>query len=449
MLLELKFEPLKFQPPETARKILSCGATVFLLPDHELPLINISAYIKTGTMYDAVNKIGVASLCGSMIRAGGTTSRKAEEIDDKLEFLGASVETGIDTELGSASLFVLRKDLDQGLEIFADVLMNPAFRKKNLKIEKAKIIEGIRRRNDDPYQIARREFRKLLYGRAHPLSRTLEIPAVKKISRKDLVDFYEKYFHPNNMMFAVSGDFNPDEMIQKLETLFKNWSPEKTDYPPVIEVQKWEGKSRLLGIVDKKLNQSSILLGHLGVKRHNPDHFTLEVMNEILGGSSFTSRLYKEVRTRLGLAYWVGSSISEPWDYGIIAAGCQTKNETVGQAIKAIEKEIRRIREEKVSEDELRKAKDSIINSFVFRYASSHAIVTQKMSLEYFGYSQDYLDGYTDKISLVTSEDILETAKKVLKPESLYFVVVGNQKEMDQPLSNFGMVKPIDIKIPE
>lgn len=446
---ELKFEPLKFAPPQVARKTLANGAILFLLEDHELPLIHLTAYIRTGSMFEPKEQLGVATLTGTLLRAGGTKSRKAKEIDEELEFMGASVETGMDTEAGSASMSVLKKDLDKGLEIFADVLMHPAFDRRNIEIEKAKIIESIRRRNDEPFQIARREFRKLIYGEHHPLSRTMEIPTVKKISRNDLIEFHKKYYHPNNMMIAASGDFDADELTRKLEPLFKNWVPAEIRFPTVETVPLNFEKRGTVGEAEKKLNQASLIIGHLGIKRHNPDRFALEVMNEILGGSSFTSRLYKEVRSRQGLAYWIGSSFSEPWDYGTIAAGCQTKSETVGKAIQSILNEIKNIREKEVPEEELKSAKDSIVNSFVFRYATSHAIVTQKMSLEYFGFPDDYLETYTKKISAVTVQDVLEAAKKYLKPDSFSFMVVGSTKDFDQPLSNFGKVQPINLKIPE
>lgn len=448
---QLKFKPLKFAPPKIERRVLSQGTTVFLLPDHELPLINITAYIRTGSMYDPLNQIGLASLCSNLMRSGGTQSRKVEEIDNTLEFLGASVETGMDTEYGSASLSVLTQDLNTGLEIFADVLRRPTFDKAKADIEKSKLIESIRRRNDEAFQIARRTFRHLLYGKQHPLSRVPEIQEVKKISRKDLIKFHRKYYHPNNLMLAVSGDFDPNEIVQKLESVFKDWKPQPVDFPsiPTAQLQSDPPIKRTVGVVDKPLNQTSVLFGHLGIKRHNPDRFAMEVVNEMLGGGALNSRLYKEVRSRQGLAYWVGSSFSEPWDYGIIAAGCQTKNETAGQAIQSILKEIERIRNEKASIQELQTTKDTIINSFVFRYASSHAIVTQTMALEYFGYPQDYLETYTSKIAQITAEDIQRTAKKYFQPERFSFAIVGWQKDFDVDLSTFGVIQLLDITIKE
>ena len=216
------------------------------------------------------------------------------------------------------------------------------------------------------------------------------------------------------------------------------------------EARDTPGKeTKTVGYVYKKLNQSSVIIGHIGIKRHNPDRFALEVMNEILGAGSFSSRLMKEVRERQGLAYWIGSNFNELYDYGPIAAGFQTGSKTTGKAISSALKEIGRMRQEEVSEEELKLAKDSIINSFVFRYASSHSIAAQIMSLEYFGFPGDYLDTYVRNIFLVTKADVLRAAKKYIRPDKLEIMVVGDGKDFDVPLSTFGAVADISIKIPE
>lgn len=445
----LKFPALQFTPPKVEKRLLSCGATVYLLPDRELPLINVSAVVRTGTMYETPEETGLASLCGALMRAGGTETLAPDAMDEKLEFVGASVESGMDVEQGGASLSCLTKDFDATLSIFADVLMKPAFNKEKLEIEKAKLIESIRRRNDDPFQIARREFRKLLYGPDHPLSRTTEIAVIKKIKPADLKRFYSVYYHPNQMMLAVSGDFEIEPMVQKLEAAFKAWRPASVAFPAVRTVAAPDQTQTRVGLAEKSVNQASVIVGHLGVKRHNPDRFALEVMNEILGGGSFSSRLYKEVRTKRGLAYWIGSNFTEPFDFGTMAAGSQTKSESAGETIDAILSEMNRIRAESVTPQELALAKDSIVNSFVFRYASSHAIVSQKMALDYYGYPEDYLETYTQKIAAVTAADVLVAARKYLKPEQITFMVVGDGKKMNLNPAKLGTVFPIELKTAE
>ncbi len=446
----LKFPDLQFTPPKVSRIVLENGTTVFFLPDHELPLINLSAMIRTGSIYEPSDKTGLAGLTGTMIRGGGTLSRKREDLDAELEFTGASVETGIGLENGSASLSCLTKDFDKTLAIFTDVLLHPDFDPKKLEIEKAKMIETVRRRNDEPFQIARRQYRKAIYGPTHALSRTEEIPEIRKIRREDLIDFYRNFFRPQNMMIAVSGDFEIPEMTAKLRRAFSGWSRGATVWPKVEKIAvKPTPKERTVVYAQKDLNQTSLILGELGVARHNPDHFSLEVMNEILGGQTFTSRLYQTIRTKEGLAYWVGSSFSEPYDRGTIAGASQTRSNAVGRTIRLMLEEIERIIREPVSAEELDFAKDSIKNSFVFRYNSAHAVVSEVMSLEYFGFPKDYLETYTQKISAVTIADVQAAAKKYLRPSEMTLVVVGNQKDFDVPLSTFGKVVPADISIKE
>jgi len=284
---ELNFPALKFTPPHVETRTLSNGVTVFFLPDHELPLINLTAYIRTGSMYEPTGTTGVASLTGTLIRGGGTVKRSREEIDLELELVGASVETGIGVESGSASMSCLTKDIKKTLMTFAEVLRYPVFNKQKLEIEKAKMIEGILRRNDEPFQIARREYRHAIYGKTHALSRKPEIPGVKEIERVDLVEFYGNFFHPGNIMIAVSGDFETEEMVRHLEESLSDWTYKKTEWPKVEVVKKGslsEIFERRVIYAEKEVNQSSVILGHLGIKRHNPDRFDLEVMNEILGG---------------------------------------------------------------------------------------------------------------------------------------------------------------------
>lgn len=449
---EIKYPPLKFTPPKIERAALKCGATVFLLPDSELPLINLSAMVRTGSMYDPPGKTGLASLTASLLRGGGTKYRAREQIDEDLEFTGASVETGMDVESAGASLSCLKKDFNDTLVTFAEILRTPAFNEQKLQVEKAKVIESIRRRNDEPFDIARRQYRREIYGPAHPLSRTPEIPEIRKIFRNDLIDFHKKYYRAGNMMIAVSGDFEPAEMTRALESAFAGWKGEAVSWPQVLAVNPIRdapGGLRQVVYAEKDVSQSSVILGRLGIKRHNPDRFALEVMNDILGGSAFSSRLYKEIRTRMGLAYWVGSSFSEPWDLGTLAAACQTKSQSVGKTVLSILAEIKRITEDEVSGPELEFAKESISNSFVFRFGSSQAIVGQKMTLEYYGYPPDYLETYVDKISRVSAGDVLAAAKQYLHPEKMTLVVVGNQKDFDAKLEDFGRVTKADLAIRE
>ena len=448
---KIEYPPLKWSPPSVEKQTLSNGIKVFLLPDSELPLIHLSAYIRTGQRYDLPHKVGVAKLCGTLLRTGGTKNLPVKVLDEQLEFLGASINTSMKMEHAEASLSALTQDFDSVLEWFADILQEPLFNRSQLEIERGQMIEQIRRRNDSPFKIARREFRKQLYGPDHPLAWTTEIPTLDKISRRDILKFYKKYYHPNNMWIAVSGDFKTQEMIQKLEMAFSKWKKQEVVFPKVKKVTppSFSEKKRFIGWVQKDVTQTSLIVGHLGIARHHPDRFKLEVLNEILGGGSFTSRLFKEVRTRLGLAYGVGSSISEPWDLGIIAVGVQTKNQSAGQTLKAILNEIGRLQDQLVTQNELATAKESILNSFIFNYSSAHAICEQEVSLDYLNFPSNYLNTYLEKIDSVTREDIQSVAKKYFYPDQMTILAVGNESQVDIPFSEFGTVEPLDVTIDE
>jgi len=289
------------------------------------------------------------------------------------------------------------------------------------------------------------EFSTLLYGKEHPLGWRAEVETIQNITREDLIAFHKKFYYPNNIVLAISGDFKRDEMLKKLEEAFSGWEKAEVHFPPVKTVEKCLKRSA--NYVSKDLNQSYIQIGHLGVKRHHPDFFPLTVMQHILGGG-FTSRMFREVRSRRGLTYAPSFSFTESFDYGPFSAGCQTKSPRTHEAISVILDVIESIRKEPVSDEELQLAKDAITNAFVFRYTSSSQIVSQQMELDYYGYPEDYLETYLGNINSVTREDVLRVAREHIHPEKMVILVVGKAEDFEKPLSTFGEVRTIELKKP-
>ncbi|MBI1925000.1 insulinase family protein [Candidatus Poribacteria bacterium] len=449
---ELTFEPLKFNPPKPEKRTLSNGMTLYLLEDHELPLFNVQALIETGTIYDPPDKVGLASICADVMRTGGTVSREPDALNEELESMAASVEIEMDEEYGIASLSTLADDIDKGLEIFADVLRNPAFRQDKLELRKQQEIEGIRRRNDDPLGVAGRYFSAILYGTNHPFGWYPEIEGIESITADDLRAFHANYYHPNNIMLSITGDFNTEKLIAQLEKVFAGWEKAGVNFP---DVPKIDGPVKpSVNYIFKDLNQTTILMGHFGIQRAPdlPDYFSVIVMNEILGESEFTpSRLMREVRDERGLAYSVGSRMDRSLytNPGRWIAYSQTRTDKTAEATALILDIIKDMRENPVPEAELQLIKDSIINSFVFRFKSSAQIAFQQMVLDYHGQPPDYIDTYTDNIAKVTADDVLRAAKKYLHPEQMVIVAVGNRDRFDRPLTAFGQVTEIDITIPQ
>jgi predicted Zn-dependent peptidase len=444
----LKYPKLgDIEVPEVEQVTLANGMRLFLLEDHELPLINLSVRIRTGSIHEPAEKIGLASMTGQVMRTGGTATMTGDEMDEELEAIAASVETGIGLNSGSASMSVLKGDLDKGLSILADVLMNPAFREDKIQLAKMQAASAIARRNDQVGAVAGREFDKLIYGPESVYARHEEYATIGSITRDDLVAFHKRYFGPNNAMLAVWGDFDTKEMIAKIEQVFENWEKVDLHFPKVPEV-KYEFRKTVNVIRKDDVNQSNVYLGHIGGLRSDPDYFALIVMNRILGGG-FTSRLFRNVRSREGLAYSVFGAYSANYDYpGEFYVGCQTKSESTVYAIRAMLREVEKMRESEVTDEELALAKDSFLNSFVFNFDTRGEVVNRLMTYEYYGYPADFLLQIKENVEEVSKADVLRVAKKHLKPDEVQILAVGRPQDFGEPMSSLGAVNEIDITIP-
>jgi predicted Zn-dependent peptidase len=441
----LTFPPVQFKPLKAERVVLSNGVVLYLLEDHELPLIKIGAMIKAGGMYEPPDKIGLAGLTGSVMRTGGTRRMSGDEVDEALEFLAAEISSNIGLDAGSLFLDVLAKDFDQGLELFSEILRYPAFDEKKLDLAKKQAIEGIRRRNDSPAAIASREFLKLVYGPTHPYARETTAKTVSSVDREDLVAFHQKYYHPNSIILGISGDFHKKEMIRKIEKVFGSWKKQKVEFPQVSPVEVRYSSS--INYIDRDLTQTHLRMGHLGIRQDNPDFFALSILDDILGGKGFTSRLFQEIRTKRGLAYSVGTALDpRNFDLGVFFAYAQTKAGSTHQTISAILEEMKRIQSEPISDEELKQAKDSFLNSYVFSFSSTAQIVNRQVSLEYYGLPSDFLERFRDSVAKATREDIQRVARKYLHPGSLVLLAVGKQERFDRPLSTFGKVTTIILE---
>jgi len=437
----MTFRPLSFQVPKAERTVLANGMTVYLLPDRELPLVSIQAYIGTGGVYDPPDKSGLAVLTGAVLRGGGSSATTPETLDDELEFMASSLESSIGADAGSVSMSCLSKNLGRTLELFAQILTSPLFREDRVVQGKNRIIEAIRRQNDDPKELADRELARAVYA-GHPLGRFPTVESVSAVTRDDMVAFHRRYFHPNNVILAVSGDFDRGEMLDRLAKAFGGWKRHEVTLPEIAPPRPAVRPAVLL--VNRDIDQSVIRMGHLGIDKNNPDLYAITVMNSILGGNGFSSRLMTVVRAQEGLAYNVDSSFQAGRRFpGTFEAETETKAATTAKAIGLMNGIITGMTREPVSEAELALAKESIVNSFIFAFTNPAAVVAQQARLEYYGYPEGYLENYRDRIARVTREDVLRAARKYLHPEAMVLVVVGNEKKFDRPLSSFGEVREI------
>lgn len=438
-----------FQVPAVAREELPNGMVLYLVEDHDLPTVRLSAMIRAGRIYEPGAKTGLAGLVGEVMRTGGTERYPGDQLDELLENMGASVETGMDEANASASLRCLTENFDEVLAIFADVLRNPAFPQAKLDLAVTQAKSEISRRNDDASEIANREIMKLYYGATSPYARQPEYDTLSAIAREDLVEFHKYFFHPNNVILVAGGDFDTAAMKAKLADAFGDWPRTETFFPPDPLLSETPMSVNYIEKAD--VNQSKVRMGHLGIRWDDEHLFPLSVLNEILGGG-FASRLFTEVRSKRELAYGVwawmitGNHHRMPFTVGV-----DTKSESTVEAIQLITDELRKVREEPVTADELRRAKEGLKNSFVFNFSSPFSIASRKASYEFWGRPADFLDTYLAKVDAVTAADILAAAKARIHPDQMAILVVGKAADFDAPLATLGFGDPtvIDITIPE
>jgi len=440
----MSFPELRYEIPKAERVQLQCGMPVYLLRDPELPIISISAMVRAGSVYEPAEKSGLASMTGTVMRSGGAGGMTPEQMDDELEFMASAVESGIGGDMGSVSMTTLTKNFKRTLAIFGDVLLRPDFSEKRLEIARRHMIEGLRRQNDDPKEIAGRELTRAIYA-GHPLGVVSTFASARAITRQDLIDFHRRFYRSDNMILAVSGDFNRDELLRELNALF---GPTPAA-PPTSLPQIGQPELRFVPEVlhaAKDVNQSVIRMGHLGITKDAPELYALRIMDYILGGS-FTSRLTMEIRTNQGLAYSVDSHFDVGRRFlGSFVASTETKAESTAKAITLMREIITGMTKAEVSEQELKAAKEYIVNSFMFGFTSPSSVVTQRARLEFYGYAPDYLEKYRENIARVTRKDVLAAAQKYLHPDAFKLVVVGNAAKFDQPLATFGAVKELKLE---
>lgn len=447
---ELEFAaPPEVQLPEYERYELENGMIVYLIEDHDLPLVEGKALIHTGSRYEPAELVGLAQLVGTVMRSGGTQSHPAEELNTILEQKAAGIETQIDTTSADASFSSLTEDLATVFKLFAEVMREPAFAPEQIVLAQRQQEGAIARRNDDPGDIARREFNKLIYGEDSPYARTVEYSTLNNISREDIISFYQKYIRPDSTILGIVGDFEPTAMKALIEENFADWQAPST--PPELAVptatQKYE--SGIFTVTRPDLTQSNILLGHLGGTLKNPDYPQLSVLNGVMNG--FGGRLFNEIRSRQGLAYSVYGVWNPRYDYqGTFFAGGQTRTEATVPFVQSILTEIEDIRTTPITELELANAKESILNSFVFNFQSPSQTLSRLMRYEYYDYPKDFIFQYQEGVKATTVEDVRRVAQKYLKPEKLVTLIVGNTQEISSALNNLGeKVQTVDISIPQ
>ncbi|MGE4580036.1 MAG: M16 family metallopeptidase [Desulfuromonadales bacterium] len=420
---QLSFAPLTFQIPDVERLTLPNGIRLYLKEDSELPLVDVTAMVGAGSIGDPRDKVGLGNLFAAALRTGGAGDFPPDLFEESLEFLAADLSVATSTYDTTLHLSVPAKDFEKGLELFAQLLLVPRFEPERLEVSRKQALEGLRRQDDMPGSLAQRALMAALYP-GHPLGTHPEEKSLQAIERQDLLDFHHRYFKPGNLWLAISGDFDRAQLLSRLQALFGQWAAD--DFVPQTVPAVPKSAAPALWVADKDIPQTTILLGEVGLEKSAPDLQAARVMNYILGGGGFNARLMREIRSNRGLAYSVysyyqiGRRLPGPF-----VAGSETKSSSTLEVVQLMLANMERMRQEPVSEEELRLAKESLINSFVFAFTDTHEVVTQTMRLDFYDYPADYLETYRDKVAEVTVADVQAAANRYLHPDSQAIVLVG------------------------
>jgi predicted Zn-dependent peptidase len=441
---KMRFDPVKISPPVPRRVVLGNGTVLHLLPDHEVPLVNVKVMVRTGGILDPQGKVGLAEIAGVVLRSGGAGSYAGDELNESLEEMGALLETSVGRTSGRPNLSVLTSDLEKGVELLAEVLRHPRFEPGEIDRAKNRKIEAIRRVNDDPDSIAYRELRPALYGDG-PRGRSATPETIGAIERADLAAFHRRYFYPDRLVVGVSGDFSEERIVALWERYFGDWKPAGTA-PPAFPAPAAPPPAGVT-LVSKGFPQATVLLGHFAPPIDSPDYYAFSIVNYVLGGGGFNSRLTEQIRSNLGLAYSVGSWYSGRPGYGVMVAHLKSGSATAVAAARLMREIIQRVKGEGVMEEEMEWARRSIINGLIFAVDSSAEIVSRRISYEYDGLPSDFLETYPVRLRAVSLDEVNEAARTWLRPLEAPMVAVGDESGFEGSFGEFGEVT--NVSLPE
>ena len=447
---DLKYPPLRpVEIPKVDKSTLPNGMRLYLLEDHELPMVHGAALVRAGSLFDPKDKIGLAQVTGQVLRIGGTAAKTGEEIDRKLEDVAAHVESEIGEASGSVNFSALKENAAEVMGVFHDVLTTPEFRQDKIDLYKSQLRSAISRRNDNPQSILAREFAATIYGSDNPYGWQETYVTIAAITRPDLQAFYKRYFFPKNVMLAIWGDFDSAQMKAQVDKLFADWTVEQPEVPAFPKVSAKDAAGTYLA-VKTDVTQTFFTVGRLGGEFRDKDYPALETLADILGGG-FHSRLMEIVRSKMGSAYNISASWAAGYHHpGLFQVTGSTATPSTVDTLSVVLKEVERIRTAEVSEDELKTAKDTAFNSLVFAFDTKTKTLVRMLTYEYYGYPPDFIAQYQKALAQVTRADILRVAKERLDPAKLAIVAVGNPNGFVQPLDKLGhAVTRIDLKMAE
>lgn len=409
------------------RTVLPNGLTVLHVERHNLPIVMITLLVKASPLDETPDKAGLANLTAELLTEG-TKKRKATDISEEIEFIGASLGASADSDYTLITLSVLKKDIEKGFGLFSDIALNPTFPEEEIKRNKDLIKGSLKQSEEDPSFVASKAFKKAVYGEL-PYGRLVmgSVETIDAIRKEDILRFHSELYRPNNALLSVVGDLTGDELNSLISRFLSEWKSGEIPKRPSLLVP---AKKREMILIDRDLTQANIILGHGGVSRGNPDYYAVSVMNYILGGGGFSSRLMQTVRDEMGLAYDIHSFFAPYKEGGLFEIVAQTKNESANTVITVIHEQMNRIQKGQVTDQELGDAKAYLTGSFPRRLDTNRKIADFLAVVEFYGLGLDYVEKYPLYIKSVTKDDVSRVARKYLDPVDLVTVVVGKQSKI-------------------
>ncbi len=440
---QLTFPPLVLTFPDISEHQTANGMNLYVRPDDELPLVDLTVMIRGGSIYDPPEKTGLAQLFSQALETGGSLSYSPEQLEQELDLMAAELAVSSSSYAYQIDLSIHQRDLDRAVEILADLLRRPRFDDRRVELARQRLIESVHRQNDRPASIAGRYLAQAV-NPGHPLGLEPDIETLESLTHDDLVMVHERFFHPQRLWWGVSGAVDEEQFLTLLSHYFGDWdSQAKVDYEfPALP----ESVIATTYVVDRKLSQTTLMMGHRGISKDNPDLHAVRLANYILGGGGFNSRLMREIRSNRGLAYSIYSQFQPgrylPELFNIVG---ETRNDGALEVVRLVRHLIDEMIATPVSAEELESAKRSLINSFIFAFENTHSVVTQKMRLLFYSYPADYLETYQERIEALTAEDVQRVARRYLQPDNLHVVLVGDSDILLDDLEN----KSADVVIIE
>ncbi len=437
---KLSFDRLAVAPRATERIVLRNGIAVHLLEDRTLPVVQVEALVRAGTVFDPAGGPGTASLMATAMRLGGSRAVPGDQLDEETDFLGAELDTGVDDDLFRLKAWSLSRHLPRMLELFAGGLREPAFPADKVELTRARELELLARRWDQPPNTASLMFRQAVYGTDSPWGRLGTAAAAKAVTRDALADFHARYVAPGRTVLAVAGDFKAAELAAALDRVLGDWTVPAADVPPVPAASP-AGPGGVV-FIPREIGQLNFRIGHLGVTLLDPDWFALRLMDMILGNGTFNSRLFRDIRTKRGLAYAVWSRMwGRAYVPGTFQVGGETKYETADEALGAIQKHLRDLRTTEVTAEEVRLAKEQLDHGLAFEFQSAWETARRQAVYEYYGLRQDRLLYERERILATTAKEVRRAAEAHVFPDRAILVAVGDPAKCRETLARFGPVR--------